>query len=172
MSSRNFIVAGVLASTLLFGTQFNFTVASALTSNTKIRINLDTNITLNVRRTPGGEKLGTQQGQSIGCVEETQGDWAKINYDQKEDGLPAQAGWSASRYLTAIGTCDNQPTTPTNRIKVNILPNTTLTVRLSPAGDRVGTQPNGAEGTKVGEPRQASGRLWQNVDFDPPAGGL
>src|SRR3989338_10328700 len=164
MSSRNFIIISILASTLLLATLFIYTnsqtsEAAILAPNTKVKVNLDTSFSLNVRRTPGGEKLGTQQGQSIGCVEETQGDWAKINYDQKEDGLPAQAGWSASRYLTAIGTCDNQPITPTNRIKVNILPNTTLTVRLSPAGDRVGTQPNGAEGTKVGEPRQASGRL-------------
>src|SRR3989344_3865680 len=103
MSSRNFIiVASALLSALFFSSQFNFAVASVLTPNTKIRINLDTNFSLNVRRTPGGEKIGTQQGQSTGCVEETQGDWAKINYDQKEDGLPAQAGWSASRYLTAI----------------------------------------------------------------------
>ena len=49
---------------------------------------------------------------------------------------------------------------------VNILPNTTLTVRSTPAGDRIGTQPNGAEGTKVGEPQEANGRMWQQVDFD------
>src|SRR3989344_8596049 len=116
MSSRNFIITSILASTLLFGAQFTFAQTS-LTPNTKVKVNLDTNFSLNVRRTPAGEKLGTQQGQSTGCVEETQGDWAKINYDQKED------GWSASRYLTAIGTCDNQPTTPTSRIKVN--PHTT-----------------------------------------------
>src|SRR3989338_7988147 len=171
MNSRNFIVTGILTATLLLATLFIYTnsqtsEAAVLASNTKVKVNLNTSFSLNVRRTPGGEKIGTQQGQSTGCVKDSQGDWAKINYDQKED------GWSASRYLTAIGTCNNQPTTPTNRIKVNILPNTTLTVRSTPAGDRVGTQPNGAEGTKVGEPRQANGRLWQNVDFDPPAGGL
>src|SRR3989344_1032463 len=101
MNSRNFIVAGILASTLLFGVQLALAQTS-FTPNTKIKVNLNTNFSLNVRRTPGGEKIGTQQGQATGCVEETQGDWAKINYDQKEDGLPAQAGWSASRYLTAI----------------------------------------------------------------------
>ena len=122
MSSRNFIIISILASTLLLATLFIYTnsqtsEAAVLTPNTKVKVNLDTSFSLNVRRTPGGEKLGTQRGQATGCVEETQGDWAKINYDQKEDGLPAQAGWSASRYLTAIGTCDNQPTTPTSRIK-------------------------------------------------------
>ena len=112
-----------LALLFFFGLPVFINASSHLTPNTKVRINLDPTSSLNVRRTPGGEKLGVQQGQSTGCVEETQGDWAKINYDQKEDGLPAQAGWSASRYLTAIGTCDNQPTTPTSRIKVN--PHTT-----------------------------------------------
>ena len=53
------------------------------------------------------------------------------------------------------------------RVRVNILPGTTLTVRSIPAGTKIGEQPNGAEGTKVGEPKQANGRLWQNVDFDP-----
>jgi len=82
----------MLSSTLLFSAQPAL-AQTTLTPNTKIRINLDTSFSLNVRRTPGGEKIGTQQGQSTGCVEETQGDWAKINYDPPtgggEDGLPA-----------------------------------------------------------------------------------
>src|SRR3989338_1677679 len=57
------------------------------------------------------------------------------------------------------------------RVRVNILPGTTLTVRSIPAGTKIGEQPNGAEGTKVGEPKQANGRLWQNVDFDPQGTG-
>src|SRR3989344_8287665 len=98
MSSRNFVITSILASALLLATLFIYTnsqisEAAILAPNTKIRINLDTNFSLNVRRTPGGEKIGTQQGQSTGCVEETQGDWAKINYDPPtgggEDGLPA-----------------------------------------------------------------------------------
>ena len=103
----------ILALLFSFGSPI-FVRAASLTSNTKIRINLDPTSSLNVRRTPGGEKLGVQQGQSTGCVEETQGDWAKVNYDQGE------VGWSASRYLTAIGTCGE---TSTGRIKVN--PHTT-----------------------------------------------
>ena len=167
MSSRNFIVAGILASALLVGALFIYTnsqtsEAATLAPNTKIRINLDTSFSLNVRRTPAGEKIGTQQGQSTGCVEEISGDWAKINYDQ------GQAGWSSSKYLTAIGTCREEKT---NRIKVNILQGTTLTVRSSPAGTKIGEQANGAEGTKVGEPELANGRLWQNVDFDSDPDG-
>src|SRR3989344_6612249 len=105
MSSRNFVITSILASTLLLATLFIYTnsqtsEAAVLTPNTKIRINLDTNFSLNVRRTPGGEKVGTQQGQSTGCVEEISGDWAKINYDPPAGG--GKIGWSASRYLTAI----------------------------------------------------------------------
>ena len=102
MPSRNFVVASALLSTLLFSAQFNFAVASVLTPNTKIKVNLDTNFSLNVRRTPAGEKTGTQQGQATGCVEEISGDWAKINYDQKEDGLPAQAGWVAVSLIAPV----------------------------------------------------------------------
>src|SRR3989344_2445387 len=57
--------------------------------------------------------------------------------------------------------------TPNTKIKVNLDTSFSLNVRRTPAGDRIGTQPNGAEGTKVGEPEQANGRMWQNVDFDP-----
>ena len=42
---------------------------------------------------------------------------------------------------------------------------------MSPAGTKIGEQPNDKEGTKVGEPKLANGRLWQNVDFDGEVDG-
>ena len=64
-------IAASFLTTLFIYTNPQTSEAAVLTPNTKIKVNLDTSFSLNVRRTPAGDKIGTQQGQATGCGEGT-----------------------------------------------------------------------------------------------------
>ncbi len=138
---------------------FSFSQISAqtptITVGTKVSVNLSPELTLRVRSAPSGAIIGSQAGETAGCVREVNGSWAKIDYEEEPN------GWSSTQYLTVIGTC-----VTTGRVRVNTSSELSLIVRSSANGARLGTQRSGTEGTLLGSSQTVSGKTWQQVDFD------
>ena len=193
MSSRNFIVAGILASALLVGALFIYTnsqtsEAATLAPNTKIRINLDTSFSLNVRRTPAGTKIGEQpngkEGTKVGEPQQANGRlWQQVNFDQDPDGLPAQAGWVAASLIVSISSLIPTPTPVAVDCAQGTLP------RLNYTGDAVWGKDwvpigDGEVHTycfqlrtfsrklimRVGDRTGAEQCTWNTTEFIPPQG--
>ncbi len=115
---------------------------------------------LNIRSTPGGQRLGSQGIGSKGTVVSgpvSQGgyNWWNINFASGAD------GYGVETYLTSttapIPLAINSSVTTTESLKVRSLPTTT--------GAYLGVQKSGSTGTITAGPTQANGYTWWNVNF-------
>ena len=115
-----------------------------------------------VRATPNGTKLGSQLVNTLGKViagptVSGSNTWWQIDYSSGVD------GWSAEAYLAKW--------VPPFSIGSRAQTTSSVVVRNSPNGSRVGTQPNGALGTVVGGPVSANGNVWWQLNYDTGADG-
>lgn len=133
----------------------------------KVEIDSGDQNRVNVRSTPNGTIIGTYSNGVQGCVVEgpqTAGpyQWMKVDFDLQAD------GWTTARFLKKIGTCEVQPGDDFkvgDTIKVNVPPDSLLTVRDNPAGLKIGSQPRSAKGSIVGGPTVGGLHTWWRIDF-------